>query len=184
MHVTAINRARCVAIRSAFTYADATAPVRLSVRHCSGHKFLILLGRAAHAHSNFWMRAHLRPTNQNQEPQSRSTKPTAEHGEYVNIRKYAVNFFYRYKRSVDIEPDSRAVCAKLFRLLQNERQRGGISKYALAAEAGLSQQTIGYVERGMTSPSFDTIYRISKALNIDLAELVKRAEQQTNVKHG
>ena len=56
-----------------------------------------------------------------------------------------------------IQVESQAVCTQLFRLLQQERGRRGMSKYALAARTGLAQQALGYVERGMTSPSFDTI---------------------------
>lgn len=81
-----------------------------------------------------------------------------------------------------LERDSRAVCAQLFRLLQEERERRGLSKYALAGKTGLAQQTLGYVERGMTSPSFDTIYRMAKALEVDLGDLVRRAEARAKVK--
>lgn len=77
-----------------------------------------------------------------------------------------------------IESESRAVCAQLFLLLRQEREGRGLSKYALATTTGLSQQTIGYVERGMTSPSLDTILRMTKALELDLGELLKRAEKQ------
>ncbi len=75
-----------------------------------------------------------------------------------------------------IEQESQAICAEVFRLLKAERERQGLSKYAVAAATGLSQQTIGYVERGQTSPSLDTILRISKALKVDFGDLVKKAE--------
>ena len=83
---------------------------------------------------------------------------------------------------MSVETDSRAVCAQLFRLLQEERERLGLSKYALAGQTGLAQQTLGYVERGMTSPSFDTIYRMARAMDVDLGELIRRAEKQTKLK--
>ena len=81
-----------------------------------------------------------------------------------------------------LESESRAVCAQLFRLLKEERERLGLSKYAVAAKTGLSQQTLGYLERGMTSPSFDTVYRMARALNVEVGELVRRAEKQAKVK--
>jgi transcriptional regulator with XRE-family HTH domain len=85
---------------------------------------------------------------------------------------------------MSLEGDSRAVCAQLFRLLQEERERLGMSKYAIAGETGLAQQTLGYVERGMTSPSFDTIYRMARALHLDLGELILRAEKRAKIKHA
>lgn len=74
------------------------------------------------------------------------------------------------------------MCAQLFRLLKEERERLGLSKYAVAARTGLSQQTLGYLERGMTSPSFDTIYRMSRALSVDLGEFIRIAEKQAKVR--
>ena len=47
----------------------------------------------------------------------------------------------------------RAVCAQIVRLLREERERQGISKYAMAERSGLSEQMIGYVERSMRQPS-------------------------------
>ncbi len=77
---------------------------------------------------------------------------------------------------VAIESESQAICAQLFLLLRQEREQRGLSKYSLAATTGLAQQTIGYVERGMTSPSLDTILRMTKAMDLDLGDLLKRAE--------
>lgn len=104
-----------------------------------------------------------------------------EHAPYVNIRKYVVNSICAYKPYVGIESESRAVCAHLFRLLQEERERRGLSKYALSNETGLAQQTLGYVERGMTSPSFDTIYRMARAMDVDLGKLIHSAQKRAKV---
>jgi len=128
------------------------------------------------------VRAAIRVTAQHfSTPQSRSNS-AHEHDQYVNIRKYVVNSLCTYNRRVGIETESRAVCAQLFRLLQEERERRKLSKYSLAGKTGLAQQTLGYVERGMTSPSFDTIYRMARALEIDLGDLVRRAEKQAKLK--
>jgi transcriptional regulator with XRE-family HTH domain len=85
---------------------------------------------------------------------------------------------------VGLESESRAVCAQLFRLLQEERERLGLSKYAMAGQTGLAQQTIGYVERGMTSPSFDTIYRMARAMDVDIGDLIRRAEKRAKANPG
>jgi transcriptional regulator with XRE-family HTH domain len=45
----------------------------------------------------------------------------------------------------------------------------------LAAEAGLSQQSVSYVERQMRIPSLDTLLRMTDALGVDLSALLARA---------
>jgi transcriptional regulator with XRE-family HTH domain len=76
-----------------------------------------------------------------------------------------------------VSPDQshRAVCVQIVGLLRKEREDRGISKYALAERSGLSEQMIGYVERGMRSPSLETIVRIAAGLEVDLFEIIKRA---------
>lgn len=49
----------------------------------------------------------------------------------------------------------------------------------LAAESGLSQQMISYVERGMRSPTLDTLLRIAAALDVDLWRIIKAASEGT-----
>jgi transcriptional regulator with XRE-family HTH domain len=49
---------------------------------------------------------------------------------------------------------------------------------ALAVKAGLSQQMISYVERGIRNPTLDTLLRITKALDVPLAKLITRAEKK------
>jgi DNA-binding XRE family transcriptional regulator len=71
--------------------------------------------------------------------------------------------------------EARSVCQELYRLLREERERQGLSKYALAAQTGLSQQTIGYMERGRTAPALETVLRITSGLGMDLAELLRVA---------
>ena len=68
-----------------------------------------------------------------------------------------------------------AVGVQVARLLREERERQNISKYALAERSGLSEQMIGYVERGMRNPSLETVLRLTQALKVDLGDIVKRA---------
>jgi transcriptional regulator with XRE-family HTH domain len=67
------------------------------------------------------------------------------------------------------------VCAEVVRLLQKERQRQRLSKYAVAERSGLSEQTIGYVERGLRHPSLETVVRMASALKVDLGDVIKQA---------
>lgn len=41
----------------------------------------------------------------------------------------------------------------------------------LAAEVGVSRETIGKIERGISAPLFDTVEKIAKALNVPAATL-------------
>jgi len=67
------------------------------------------------------------------------------------------------------------VCAQVVRLLREERERLGLSKYAVAERSGLSEQMVGYVERGLRHPSLETVVRMASALEVDLGDLIKKA---------
>jgi transcriptional regulator with XRE-family HTH domain len=69
----------------------------------------------------------------------------------------------------------RVVCGHVIRILRQERESRGLSKYALSAQTGLAQQTISYVERGLRQPSFETVLRIADGIGIDLEKVLKQA---------
>jgi len=48
-------------------------------------------------------------------------------------------------------------CQKIIQPLKEERERKGLSKYLVAQQSGLSQQAIGYMEKGNRIPSLETI---------------------------
>ncbi len=52
----------------------------------------------------------------------------------------------------------------------------------LAERAGLSQQMVSYVERGMRNPGLDTLIRLTDAMGVDLAELIKVAQATVSKK--
>lgn len=78
---------------------------------------------------------------------------------------------------MSVETESAAVCTEVFRLLKEAREKRGLSKYAIAMKSGLSQQAIGYVERGEIAPSLHTLLRIAKAMEVDFAEILREAER-------
>ena len=53
-----------------------------------------------------------------------------------------------------------------------ERFNRKISQEKLAEKSGLNRTTIGYIERGEISPTIETLYKISEALDIALHDLV------------
>lgn len=54
----------------------------------------------------------------------------------------------------------------------------------LGTRAGLSQQSISYVERGKRYPNAETLLRIAFALDINLSELIIDAEILAGVRRG
>jgi len=72
---------------------------------------------------------------------------------------------------------SRRIVASVARQLKAERIRRGVSMTKLAEESGLSQQMISYVERGMRSPTLDTLLRIARVLDVDLWQILKGASK-------
>jgi len=62
------------------------------------------------------------------------------------------------------------------RALKEARARRGLSMSAVAERAGISQQMVSYVEREMRMPTLDTLLRMSEALEVDLADLLRNAK--------
>jgi transcriptional regulator with XRE-family HTH domain len=58
--------------------------------------------------------------------------------------------------------------------LRREREARGLSQEALADLAGLHRTYVGSVERGERNISIDNMERLSGALGLDVAELVRR----------
>jgi transcriptional regulator with XRE-family HTH domain len=48
----------------------------------------------------------------------------------------------------------------------------------VAERAGLSQQMVSYVERGMRNPTLETVLRIAAAIDIDFVEVIRRAMRE------
>ncbi len=46
-----------------------------------------------------------------------------------------------------------------------------------AEQAGLSQQMVSYMERGMRNPTLEIMLRITDALGVDLAHVIERASK-------
>lgn len=79
--------------------------------------------------------------------------------------------------SIDRESERRS--RRVIALLKAERERQGLSKYALAAKAQISQQAIGYIETGKSMPAFDTVVKLAIALGVSLSSLVREVEGET-----
>ena len=74
------------------------------------------------------------------------------------------------------------VSAHVARILREEREKRGLSMTALAERAGLSQAMISFVEREIRNPSLGTLLRIAYVLEIDLGNVIQRANKAARKK--
>jgi len=58
-------------------------------------------------------------------------------------------------------------------LLRQARSRAGLSQRALARRAGTAQSVIARIERGLTSPTWDTLERLLEAANFEVRAQVE-----------
>jgi transcriptional regulator with XRE-family HTH domain len=68
-----------------------------------------------------------------------------------------------------------AACQRVAASLQKERERQGLSLTGLGERAGLSQQSVSYIERGLRIPNLDTLLRIADALGVELSVIIADA---------
>jgi transcriptional regulator with XRE-family HTH domain len=74
---------------------------------------------------------------------------------------------------------SERIAANVAEMLKGERIRRQLSMSQVATGAGLSQQMISYVERGMRKPTLDTLLRIAGVLKVDLWKILRSASNRT-----
>lgn len=53
------------------------------------------------------------------------------------------------------------------------REKKGLSQNKLSKLSGVSSSHIGYLENGEREPTISVLYKIAKALNVDIKELFK-----------
>jgi len=103
------------------------------------------------------------------------SKTAFDHAGYVTLGKYAVKSSFIYRSCVLTDKQYHAVCSEVIHQLQKAREGRRLSKYAVAQNAGVSQQMVGYVERGLKKPSLETVLRMAEALDVDLGKLITNA---------
>lgn len=68
-----------------------------------------------------------------------------------------------------------SISAEVARILSEERQRKGISMNGLAALSGLSQSFVSTFESNPHNPTFDSLLRLSSALDLNLGDVIRKA---------
>ena len=79
------------------------------------------------------------------------------------------------------DKSQQAVCSRVARILRSEREKRCLSMNQVAERAGLSQQMVSYVERGMRNPTLETLLRISAAIDINPAQVLARAQKEAQL---
>ena len=69
------------------------------------------------------------------------------------------------------------ICSHAARLLKEARNERGLSLNLLAQKAGLSRQTITFIEQELRTPNLETLLRIAAALEIDLETIIAGARK-------
>ena len=101
---------------------------------------------------------------------------------HVSILASSVNALFPYGSPVPTDPLCERISSEVARLLKEERQERGLSLNLLAQKAGLSRQTLSYVEQEVQSPTLDTLLRTTLALGVDLEEIISRARKRASVR--
>lgn len=65
----------------------------------------------------------------------------------------------------------------LGRAVRELRERQGVSQEELANRSRLHRTYVGGIERGERNPSFTSLLRLAKVLDVETSELVAHAEQ-------
>lgn len=76
------------------------------------------------------------------------------------------------------ELDEQALGAAFGRALRSVRMERGFSQEALGFACGRHRTYVSALERGTSSPTLQTVVRLARALGVDAAELVDRAERE------
>ena len=63
-------------------------------------------------------------------------------------------------------------------VIQSYRLRKGMSQEVLSGLAGLDRTQYSKIERGLRSPTLDTLFKIAQALDIPPSDIVRQIEQQ------
>jgi DNA-binding XRE family transcriptional regulator len=74
-------------------------------------------------------------------------------------------------------PVREVISSQVACLLKEERMKRGLSLNLLAERAGLSRQTVSYVDQEVRSPTLDTLLRITTAMGVDLEKIIARARK-------
>lgn len=74
-------------------------------------------------------------------------------------------------------PSNHEITLRLASRLKDERKDKGLSLDALAKLSGVSRSMLSQIERGESSPTVASLWNLTRALNVDFAELLDEKAQ-------
>ena len=81
-----------------------------------------------------------------------------------------------------MENSSKEVSSKLGAYLKEKRERLGLKQGDIAKKSSISVSMLSQIERGVTSPSIDTLSRICDTLGLSLSHLFATIDERNGVK--
>ena len=93
-----------------------------------------------------------------------------------------VNDSFSYPFGVLTNKSYEAICSQVASLLKEEREKRGLSLNLLSEKAGLSRQTVSFIEQELRTPTLDTLLRITTALQVDLEQIIARARKAAAIR--
>ena len=76
------------------------------------------------------------------------------------------------------------VCDEIMGLLKQERERRGLSNYAVSQNSGVSEITLSRIERRMHNPSIEMLLRIADGIGVNLGPIIMKAQKLAEKKSG
>ena len=74
-------------------------------------------------------------------------------------------------------PHYEAIRREIVRLVQQERKRRNLSRYAVSQNSGVSESMLSLVERGLRNPTMELMLRIADGIGADLPRLIRAATE-------
>jgi transcriptional regulator with XRE-family HTH domain len=75
------------------------------------------------------------------------------------------------------DPQRKAICSHVARILRETRERQNLSLNELSSRAGISRQMVSYVEKEERNPTLETLLRLTAVLEIKLEDVIKEARR-------
>ncbi len=69
--------------------------------------------------------------------------------------------------------EEKELCIQIGKRIKEMREQAGISQQELALRCGFETSNMCRIEAGKTNPTIITLYKISKALQVELDKVVK-----------
>lgn len=77
-----------------------------------------------------------------------------------------------------------AIRKEVIRLMQAERERRKLSRYAVAQNCGVSESMLSLLERGLRNPTMELMLRVADGVGADLPAMIRKATQTVSSRSG